>query len=179
MAKLLVVFYLLVVSSFCAYATKSDLETVPYVDLERYLGTWYEIARFDQSFQKGCTGTKALYEKKANGEIKVTNSCYRNSLNGKYTEATARAWVVDTNSNAKLKVQFFLNFMRLPIFAGNYWIIELDEVNYTYAVVGDPSRKYLWILNRTKVMPEETYEYLLQKISDKGFDTSKLIKTIQ
>ncbi len=157
----------------------NEVETVSYVDLDRYLGKWYEIARFEQSFQKGCTGTSAVYEKLKGGEIKVTNSCYKDSLDGKLKVATGRAWVKDQVTNAKLKVQFFLNFIRISFLSGNYWIIDLDEQNYTYAVVGDPSRKYLWILSRTKTMDETLYNEIVERAKMQGFDVTKLIKTIQ
>ena len=158
-------------------AKHETLQTVDYVDLDRYLGDWYEIARFDNTFQKGCTATKANYSKKMNGDIKVINECRVGSPSGEVKKATGRSWVNDTNTNSKLKVQFFLNWIRLPIFAGNYWIIELDEENYSYAVVGNPSRKYLWILSRSKDMPEYLYEELVNKAKYHGFDITKLIKT--
>lgn len=166
---------------FCSCSTLSasdkPLDTVDYVDLDRYLGKWYEIARFEHRFQRNCTATTAEYSMRDDGDIKVLNSCRLHTPDGKLKEAEGRAWVKDTVSNAKLKVQFFLRGIRLPIFAGNYWVLELGE-DYEYALVGDKSRKYLWILNRTNQMDEQTYNMLVNKASEKGFDVSKLVKTI-
>lgn len=152
------------------------LSTVDYVDLNRYLGKWYEIARFEQSFQKGCAAVTAEYSLRQDGDIKVVNSCRQGSPEGKLKQSIARAWVVDKDTNAKLKVQFFLRRFKLPYLAGNYWILELDE-DYQYAIVGDQSRKYLWILSRDNKMDDNLYTDLVNKAEDMGFDTSKLIKT--
>lgn len=158
-------------------AKTPPLETVHYVDIERYLGKWYEISRFEQSFQKGCTATQAVYSLRKDGDIKVLNSCRLNSPNGELKVAEGRAWVKDKETNAKLKVQFFLRGIKLPFISGNYWILELDS-DYQHVLVGDPSRKYLWILSRSKVMDENTYNYLVSKARDLQFDVSKLVKTI-
>ncbi|MEZ5017791.1 MAG: lipocalin family protein [Flavipsychrobacter sp.] len=149
--------------------TMKDLKTVKYVDVEQYLGKWYEIASFPQSFQKGCSCTTAEYSMNDNGSLKVINSC---NVEGKRKTVTGKAFVKDKKSNAKLAVQFFWPFR------GKYWIIELAD-NYSYAVVGHPNRKYLWILSRTPEMDKELYEQLLQKVSAKGFDTNKLVVTDQ
>jgi len=145
----------------------STLQTVSNVDLVRYAGKWYEIASFPNSFQKGCSCTTAEYEATEKGFIKVINTCKRN---GEVTRIEGKAFVVKNSSNAKLKVQFFWPFK------GDYWIIDLDT-NYNYAVVGNPSRKYLWILSREKNMNDETFNSIVKRISEKGFDTSKLVKT--
>lgn len=109
------------------------LETVPSVELQRYLGTWYEVASFPQSFQKGCTGTTATYSLREDGKIDVVNRCRLGSLQGEEKVANGRARVVDTTTNARLEVSFFGPFW------GAYWIIQLDP-DYRYAVVGHPSR---------------------------------------
>lgn len=171
----LLTFILFTSLSFGA-SSRAPLETVDYVDIDRYVGKWYEIARFDQKFQRGCTATTAEYSKNGK-ELKVVNSCHLGSPDGKLKTGVARAWIVDKNTNAKLKVQFFLRRFRLPIFAGNYWIIDLDE-NYQRAIIGDPSRKYLWFLSREKTMDEATYLEMVQTAENLGFDTSKLLKTI-
>ncbi|PZX60183.1 apolipoprotein D and lipocalin family protein [Algoriphagus ratkowskyi] len=152
-------------------AKAQDLETVPYVDLDKYAGDWYEIASFPQSFQKGCTYTKATYSANEDGTIKVVNSCYLPEK-GSTKTSTAKAWVEDGSGNAKLKVQFFWPFK------GKYWIIDLAK-DYSYAVVGHPNRKYLWILSRTPEMDAKLYSYIIERAEDKGFDLSKLVKTVQ
>lgn len=167
----------LLVSCSSINARNLPLDTVDYVDLNRYLGKWYEIARFDQKFQKGCTATAADYSLRSDGDIKVINKCRLGSPDGKLKEAEGRAWIKDRHTNAKLKVQFFLRGIRLGIFAGKYWILDLDE-DYQHALVGDPSRKYLWILSRTNKMDEKVYDELVKKAEDMHFDTSKLLKTV-
>ncbi len=166
-----------VLSSSLTFSGSSlPLDTVDYVELQKYLGKWYEIARFEQSFQKGCAAVTANYSLRPDGDIEVLNTCRQDSPSGELKTAKARAWVVDKETNAKLKVQFFLRGIKLPIFAGNYWILDLGD-NYEYAMVGDKSRKYLWILSRTKELDEKIYLELVAKAKDLHFDTSKLIKT--
>lgn len=144
-----------------------DLETVPYVDLDRYLGEWFEIAAFPQRFEKDCFGSKAHYTKDDNATIRVENSCFKGSLDGPSKKVTGTAYVADPTTNAKLKVSFFWPFY------GDYWIIALDP-DYKYAMIGAPDRKYLWILSRSKTLSPETYEQLLSEANDLGFDTSKI-----
>jgi apolipoprotein D and lipocalin family protein len=150
----------------------SPLTTVSHVDLNRYMGEWYEIARYPNSFQKGCVGSKATYTLLDDGKVSVLNECYDGSFSGKLRSAKGKAWVIDKNTNAKLKVSFFWPF------SGDYWIIDLGN-NYKYAVVGHPKRKYLWILSRTKTMEGKVYKAILSRLKDKQYDTSKLIKTLQ
>jgi apolipoprotein D and lipocalin family protein len=149
-----------------------ELKTVEYVDVVRYMGTWFEIAKFPQRFEKGLVGVTANYALLPNGKVRVLNRGYKGDFNGKLKTAKGKAWIVDTATNAKLKVSFFWPF------AGNYWIIELGK-NYEYVVVGDESRKYLWILSRTPQMDEAVYNELLRRVQDKGFDISKLEKNPQ
>lgn len=148
---------------------RKTLETVQYVDIEKYMGKWYEIASFPQSFQKGCSCTTADYELMENGKVVVVNSC---NTPEKRKVSTGKAWVTDKETNAKLKVQFFWPF------SGKYWIIDLAE-DYSYAVVGHPNRDYLWILSRTPKMDKQTYDGILERVTAKGFDTSKLTVTDQ
>lgn len=150
----------------------SDLKTVDKVDLDRYLGLWYEIASYPAWFQRGCTGTTAEYSRRDDGLIKVVNSCRKGSLDGKLKKAIGRAKVVDAVSNAKLKVSFFGPFW------GDYWILDLDR-DYQWAVVGVPSRKYLWILSRTPSLDADSYQRILKSLPDKGFDLSRLQETEQ
>ena len=148
-------------SSMMAYAGHvPELETVEKVDINRYIGKWYEIARFDQKFQKDCTAVTANYSLRKNGEIEVLNTCRKLTPTGKLKTAKARAWITDKETNAKLKVQFFLRSLRIPFFAGNYWILELGD-NYEYAIVGDPSREYLWFLSSTEKLASDVYEYFI------------------
>lgn len=152
------------------YLTKEEynkLEVVPHVELEKYLGKWFEIAHLPARFQEGCTDTTATYTLSKDGNISVLNECRRN---GKVKLANGKAKVVDKNSGAKLKVTFFWPFY------GDYWIIDLGK-DYDYAVVGTPNRKYLWILSRTPQMADKLFSQLLESAKSKGFDVSKLIKT--
>lgn len=148
------------------------LRTVPQVDLERYLGTWYEIASYPQRFQEGCTGTTATYTLRSDGQIDVLNKCRKSGLDGPEEVAEGRARVVDRTTNAKLEVTFFWPFW------GDYWIIDLGP-DYEYAVVGHPSRDYLWILSRTPTLDKDTYERILARLEKKGYPLDRLDKTLQ
>jgi apolipoprotein D and lipocalin family protein len=153
-------------------ADDKPLEVVDAVDLERYLGRWYEIASYPMYFQKGCTATTADYSLRDDGLIQVINSCRKGSLDGKLKQAKGRAKVVETETNAKLKVSFFGPFW------GDYWIIDLDS-DYRWAVVGVPSRKYLWILSRTPQMDPVIYDAIIGRLPDKGYDPKRLNTTLQ
>lgn len=158
-----------ILSFFSCKTAYQPLETVSSVDLEKYCGRWYEIASFPQVFQKGCSCTYAEYSLTDKGYVKVFNSCYKAEKNER-GGITGKAFVIKNSGNAKLKVQFFWPFK------GNYWIIELAD-DYSYAAVGAPDRNYLWILAREKNLDESTYAALLKKLTDKGFDVSRLVKT--
>jgi len=148
------------------------LKTVPQVDLERYTGTWYEIARYPNRFQKNCFESRATYRLRDDGKISVLNECFLGSKQGKLKSAEGKAWVVDKETNSKLKVSFFWPF------SGDYWIIELEE-NYRYVVIGHPERKYLWILSRNKSMSDEQYNEILVRLKeDHKYDVSNLIKIL-
>ena len=151
---------------------RPELKTVEHVDLQRYLGTWYEIATLPAWFEKDAVAVTANYSFRSDGLIKVVNKCNRKSLNGPEDVAVGRAWVADTASNAKLKVSFFLWF------AGDYWIMELGK-DYEYAVVGSPDRKYFWILCRTATMEENLYQAILQRATAQGYDLKEIRKTPQ
>ena len=148
------------------------LQSVAQVDLARYLGTWYEIASFPQSFQKGCQATSATYALKENGDISVVNSCHIDALDGPLKVANGRARVVDTSTNARLKVSFFGPFW------GAYWIIDLGD-DYEYAVVGHPGRDYLWILSRSPHMDEQVYNGILERLVAKDYQIDRLNRTPQ
>lgn len=145
------------------------LKTVSQVDIAQYLGVWHEIARYPNSFQKGCAASTARYSLLKNGDIEVINSC-NNERDGSIRQARGRAWVVDTTSNAKLKVSFFWPFR------GDYWIIELGT-NYEYAVIGTPDRNYFWILSRSPQLSDELYEQILQRAALQGFLPAKVIRS--
>ena len=150
---------------------KNELEVVQSVDLTRYLGRWYEIARLPNGFQKKCADTvTADYTMRADGKIEVVNRCRKAS--GEFTTAKGKAKIVDKQTNAKLKVTFFWPF------SGDYWILDLGP-NYEYAVVGEPGRKYLWILSRSPRMEEALFQQLLRKMAARGFNTEKMIRTSQ
>ena len=148
------------------------LKTVNFVDLDRYTGQWYEIARYEHRFQEGCVGSKATYTVRNDGKITVLNECFDESFSGKLRSVKGKAWVVDKETNARLKVSFFWPF------AGDYWIIDLGQ-NYEYAIVGHPSRKYLWVLSRSPEMDEDVYQSILARLQKQEYDTAKLIRTEQ
>ena len=166
----------LVLLSACATTTSRlglpPLQVVERVELKRYLGTWYEVASFPQSFARGCTGSTANYSLLEDGDIQVVNRCRLNALDGEEKVATGRARVVDAATNAKLEVSFFRPFW------GDYWIIQL-EPDYHYAVVGSPSRDYLWILSRTPHLDDATYEEILAKLKADGYPLDRLVRTLQ
>ena len=144
------------------------LSTVSQVELERYAGLWYEVASFPARFQRGCTCTTAEYTL-MEGYVKVENYCKRDK--GR-SGITGKAFPVKGSNNARLKVQFFWPF-RAP-----YYIIALAD-DYSWAVVGTPSRKYLWMLSRTPVIDDDLYFLIEQRAKALGFDTSQLVKTPQ
>ena len=149
----------------------SEPQVVPSVELARYAGRWYEIARLPNSFQKKCAGgVTATYELRPDGKVSVINECRKAS--GEITRAKGTAKIADKKSNAKLKVTFFWPFY------GDYWILDLGP-NYEYAVVGEPKRRYLWILSRTPQIDEALYQGLLAKMANQGFETSRMTKTQQ
>lgn len=148
-----------------------DLSTVNSVDLKKYSGLWYEIASFPQRFQKGCTCTTAEYIPTDENYLIVINRCKKDSINGPEVSIKGKAFVEENSGNSKLKVQFFWPFK------GKYWIIELAD-DYSWAMVGHPNREYLWILARKPQLESSLYDSLLIKANSKGFDTSKLVKTI-
>jgi apolipoprotein D and lipocalin family protein len=148
------------------------LQTVAYVDLKRYVGTWYEIAAFPQRFQRGCTGSTATYTLRPDGEIDVVNRCRLGSLVGEEKVAKGRARVVDRTTNAKLKVSFFRPFW------GDYWIVDLGA-DYDYAVVGHPGRDYLWILGRNPTMDAAVYDGILARLRAQGYEVERLNRALQ
>ena len=145
---------------------KMNTETVKEVDLQRYLGKWYEIARFDHSFERGLVGATATYSMREDGKIKVLNQGYKNTLDGELSKAEGKAKLTD--EPGKLKVSFFW------IFYADYYILELDA-NYQWALIGSKSDKYLWILSRTPKLEDNVKNLILHHAAKRGYDTSKLI----
>lgn len=150
------------------------LQTVPQVELNRYLGKWYEIGRFPNFFQRNCDQATAEYSLREDGEIDVLNTCVQKS-DGSKDEALGRARVDDTETKSKLIVSFLPSWLRWTgIGAGKYWVIDLGS-EYEYAVVSEPSRKYLWILSRTPVLPPAVTAQILARLRKNHFDTTRLI----
>jgi len=154
-----------------AYSQKTP-SVVTSVDLNRYIGKWYEIARLPNYFERKLKCTSATYSLRDDGKITVVNAGNYITDPNKSTSANGVAWVPDKNVPAKLKVQFFWPF------SGDYWIMFLEK-DYKYVLVGDPAHKYLWILSREKKMDEPTYKMLLQKAIDNGYDVKSIIRVEQ
>jgi apolipoprotein D and lipocalin family protein len=168
--KIIILFYITSIFIFTPMKSQ-ELQTVDKVDITRYVGKWYEIASFPQRFQKGCHCTTAEYTLTDRDYVIVENRCNKNSITGPESYIKGKAFIVKNTGNAKLKVQFFWPFR------GKYWIIDLAD-DYSYAVVGHPNRKYLWILSRTPEIDAKIYNDILHRIKEKGFDISKLRKTV-
>jgi len=145
------------------------MQVVESVDLQRYLGKWYEIATIPQRFQIGCTCVTAEYTLNPNGTIKVINSCRKE---GKFKQIVGRAKVVPGTNNAKLRVSFFRPFW------GDYWIVALDT-DYNWVIVSNAKGSTCWILSRTPQMDEKLYADLVELCRIKGIDISLLLKTPQ
>jgi len=149
-----------------------DKTVVKDLDIERYLGTWYEIARYDHRFERGLVGTTANYSFREDGMIRVVNKGFKGSLDGERSEAVGKAKIPDPDVPSKLKVSFFW------FFYGDYFVLELDE-DYQWAVIGSSSDNYLWILSRVPQMEDSLYDDLLNRLTTRGYDVDKLIKVEQ
>ena len=155
---------------------QKKLNTIDHVDINKYAGLWYEIAKIPNSFQSNCVrGTTAKYFLQEDGEIKVINSCYE--ADGELNIANGVARVVDNKTNSKLEVSF-VSLFGWNLFWGDYWIIGLDE-NYEWAIVGHPKRKYGWILSRTLTLSEDTMGLINDFLRNEGYDPTKFEKTDQ
>ena len=154
--------------SGCTRTSTHPLATVSHVDLKRYAGTWIESARYENRFETGCSGASAQYSPKED-YILVTNRCF--DANGIQTgEATGRAYAIQDSNNSKLEVSFFRPFY------GDYWVLMLGD-GYQYSVIGDPSRKYLWILSRTKTLSDSDKKTILDNLPKLGYTPDKLYWT--
>ena len=149
-----------------------ELKTVDRLELDRYLGKWYEIVRLPNSFEKGLICVTAEYSLREDGKITVINSGVKKGKPEKRDTATGKAWIPDPNHPARLKVQFFWPF------AGNYYVFHLDD-DYRYALVGEPGRKYFWLLSRTPTISDELYDELIAIAAKEGFATEEFYRTPQ
>ena len=159
-----------------AEAASEPVRTVASVDLDRYAGRWFEIARFPNRFQRQCEGdVSARYSRRSDGRIDVVNTC--RTADGEITEASGVARVVEAGTSAKLKVRFapaLLSF--LPFVWGDYWILGLAD-DYSWAVVGSPDRQYLWVLARTPEAGARSFDAAVAVARANGFDVERLVKT--
>lgn len=156
---------------------KAEVTTVPHVDLNRYVGTWYEVASIPHSFQKQCVGNvTAVYKDLGEGLIEVINSCEKKD--GSRSVSEGRAKVVDTDSQAKLKVTFVKLWSWIYMFGGDYWVIDLDK-DYRYAVVGHPSRKYGWILSREPTLALKDLKLIAENLNKQDYDLCGFLMTVQ
>lgn len=165
--------------SFFAQSSRSEpVRTVPSVDLNKYSGVWYEIAKYPNKFQKDCVGnTTATYTLKGEAKLEVLNRCLKKD--GTTNDAKAAGKVDDKKTNAKLKVRFAPGFTSfLPMVWADYWVIDLAD-DYSYSVVGTPDRKYFWILSRKAEMDDATYQAILRRAEGQGFVPAKVVKTPQ
>jgi len=144
------------------------LVLVDKLDMQRYLGRWYEVGRFQHRFEKTLVGVTAEYSLRRDGRIKVVNSGFRDDLNGPYREAVGVAWLPDPRRPAALKVRFFWPF------SGDYLVFGLEEQAYSWALVGDNSRRYLWFLARTPQVSKDVFETMKQIARDQGYELSGL-----
>ena len=154
------------------------LTTVPALDVPRYMGTWYEIAKLPNWFQRKCaSSTRAQYSLQADGRVQVANSCRLAS--GEFDDALGVARQVGAANSPKLKVRFAPAWLSLiPAVWGDYWVVELDD-NYQWAAVSEPGRQYLWILSRNPRMEPAVYADVLARLTRKGLDLQKLELTRQ
>ena len=147
----------------------TDHSTVQALDLNRYMGLWYEIARYENRFEHGLVDVTATYTLRPDGSVRVENrGCKRNSPYDICKTANGHAKIPDPSQPGKLKVSFFLNFY------SDYYVLELDSENYNYALVGSSTDKYLWILSRTPQLPEDIKKKLVTAAERRGYDTNRL-----
>ena len=143
------------------------------VDLQRYVGLWYEIGRYDHGFERGCQGVTAEYRLRQDGEIDVINTCREGAPDGEARVAEGRARVVEGSGNAKLKVSFFG-----PFYVGDYWVLDRAE-DYSWSIVGEPSGRNLWLLSRSPQPSAQVRETMMNRARELGYDLSILRPTKQ
>lgn len=164
------------VSVFACASNPSQPRTVSGMSLEKYMGQWYEIARFENSFQKKCEGVRVLYSLKSSGNVIVKNQCQTTNDKIKTSKAIGKI-NKKYHVNSKLKVSFVPLFKYLGWFAGDYWIIDVDKNDYQYALVGSPDREFLWILSREKTLDQSIYIKLKDIAKNNGYNVENLIQT--
>jgi apolipoprotein D and lipocalin family protein len=143
-------------------------QPIKEVDIPRYAGLWYEIGRYENSFEQGCEGVTAEYSLKADGDVRILNGCRQGSPTGPVRSSEGRAKVVPGSRNTKLKVSFFG-----PFYVGNYWILDHAE-DYSWSIVGEPSGRYLWLLSRSKLPSPAVRAKLIRRAKQLGYDVSML-----
>lgn len=153
------------------FAAPAPPATTANLDLGRYLGKWYELARYDHFFERGCAGVTATYAVEGD-HLRVENTCLKGGLDGPRKSIRGKAWVPDRRAPGKLKVQFFWPF------SADYWVLEVAD-DYAWALVGDGDREHCWILGRSPVMEEALYARLVEKLRARGYDPRKLIRVPQ
>ena len=154
-------------------AGSAPLSTVPKVSVERYVGRWYEVARFQHSFEKTLVDATAEYSLNKDGTIAVVNSGFKRTLDGRYTQVKAVARVPDPSSPGRLKVKFF------GLFEADYLIFGLDDADYSWALVGNDSRDYLWFLSRAPEIDAGLFERMKAIATEQGYDLSGLYRVPQ
>lgn len=147
-------------------AATSPLQTAASVDLERYAGLWHEAARLPNQFERDCIAATATYSRRDDGLVGVRNVCTKS--NGKVSSVDGRAKIVDTTTNAKLKVSFFG-----PFFFGDYWVLDV-AADYSWALVGEGSGRYLWVLTRAETVDDATKADLIARLQAHGYRTEAL-----
>jgi len=161
-----VVVMILVGAALLAGAAEQQLQVVESLDVQRYVGKWYAIASIPTSFERQCIqGTTAEYTLLENGQVQVVNTCY--DANGNLDVARGRAWIPDPQDPAKLQVSF-VHFLWFWLFSAPYWVIDLAP-DYSYAVVGHPTRQYGWILSRTPTLPEDVFSGIVTRLEQQGY----------
>lgn len=180
--KFLTFTFIFIISSYSSSCFAEEaLETVPYVDLHRYVGKWYEIARTPNRWQKSCrVNTTATYSLKEDGTLHIVNECELEEDNPEKQKAEGSGWVSDKVTNSKLKISFVSIPLIQSLTSGDYWIILLAD-DYSYAVVSESTGTYFWILSRTPYLSEPVYQKILKEIEAKrpGIDLNTIIKTPQ
>ena len=170
-------FSLISVLFLLSASVKAEIPTAQYADLKQYVGKWYEVASIPQSFQKQCvSNTTAEYSFAEDNLIKVINSC--ETKDGSRSVAEGRAKIIDEASNSKLKVTFVKLIKWIFTFGGDYWILHVAP-DYSYAMIGDPSLEYAWILSRTNSMNKKTYIEIESKFKAIGYDTCRILMSVQ
>lgn len=172
--KKMIIFLSIILLSGCSNDKRvtmvEPLKSVDKMDIQRYMGVWYELGRYPNSFEKDeCDLVTAEYTLLENGKVKVVNSCWKDSVGGKKLARAEGRAVLVKDEVSKLKVTFFWPF------SGNYWVIELDDKDYSYAVVSEPKRKYLWILTRSPVMDSKRVEEIKDRLTKNGFNCNRIL----